>query len=214
MDELEALAKSAGAGGLLRLKHVDGKLRRSGGQVPRRRTRRRASRSRRAISRSSWPRRIACRAPRSIACARNVRAGWALVDPRRRMRFLWVTDFPMFDRDPATGALGAVHHPFTAPNADDMVALPDERPSGGARMAYDVVLQRHRTRRRQHSHQRPARAVAHVRAARHRRCDGAGAALRLPARGAARRRAAARRHRASASTASRCCWPALPRCAT
>jgi aspartyl-tRNA synthetase len=38
-------------------------------------------------------------------------------------RFLWVTDFPLFEKDHATGALAAVHHPFTAPNPDDLALL-------------------------------------------------------------------------------------------
>ena len=37
--------------------------------------------------------------------------------------FVWVTDFPMFERDPVTGALAAVHHPFTAPHPDDLDLL-------------------------------------------------------------------------------------------
>ena len=53
--------------------------------------------------------------------------------------FVIVTDFPMFDRDPETGALAAVHHPFTSPNAADMAAHPD-RPEAWRALAYDVVL--------------------------------------------------------------------------
>jgi aspartyl-tRNA synthetase len=61
-----------------------------------------------------------------------------LVDEAAR-RFLIVVDFPMFEQDPATGALAAVHHPFTAPNADDMLAFPDH-PERWRAQAYDVVL--------------------------------------------------------------------------
>jgi aspartyl-tRNA synthetase len=67
-------------------------------------------------------------------CARRL----GVVDETAR-RFLIVTDFPMFDRDPETGALGAVHHPFTAPNPADMAAHPDE-PHRWRALAYDVVL--------------------------------------------------------------------------
>ena len=45
----------------------------------------------------------------------------------------------MFEEDPETGALAAVHHPFTAPHADDMAAYPDE-PARWRALAYDVVL--------------------------------------------------------------------------
>ena len=53
--------------------------------------------------------------------------------------FVWVTDFPMFERDPATGALAAVHHPFTAPNPDDAALLAAE-PWRARALAYDLVL--------------------------------------------------------------------------
>jgi aspartyl-tRNA synthetase len=54
-------------------------------------------------------------------------------------RFLWVTDFPLFERDPATGRLSSAHHPFTAPLADD-VPLLDTEPAAVRAQAYDVVL--------------------------------------------------------------------------
>jgi aspartyl-tRNA synthetase len=38
-------------------------------------------------------------------------------------RWLWVTDFPLFDWDAATGRLVAAHHPFTAPHPQDVEAL-------------------------------------------------------------------------------------------
>jgi aspartyl-tRNA synthetase len=53
--------------------------------------------------------------------------------------FLWVTDFPMFERDPGSGALGAVHHPFTAPHPED-VALLESAPRMARALAYDLVL--------------------------------------------------------------------------
>ena len=53
--------------------------------------------------------------------------------------FVWITDFPMFERDPASGALGAVHHPFTAPHPDDL-ALLEREPWRARAQAYDLVL--------------------------------------------------------------------------
>jgi aspartyl-tRNA synthetase len=50
-----------------------------------------------------------------------------------------VVDFPMFDKDPATGALGAVHHPFTAPNPED-IGLLSSSPEKVRALAYDVVM--------------------------------------------------------------------------
>jgi aspartyl-tRNA synthetase len=45
----------------------------------------------------------------------------------------------MFERDPASGALGAVHHPFTAPHPDDVPLLATE-PWKARALAYDLVL--------------------------------------------------------------------------
>jgi aspartyl-tRNA synthetase len=53
--------------------------------------------------------------------------------------FVWVTDFPMFERDPATGALTAMHHPFTSPHPEDVVLL-DTAPWMARALAYDLVL--------------------------------------------------------------------------
>lgn len=61
-----------------------------------------------------------------------------LVDEKQRC-FLWVTDFPLFEKDPETGALGAVHHPFTAPHPDDIHLL-DTAPERVRALAYDCVL--------------------------------------------------------------------------
>ncbi len=52
--------------------------------------------------------------------------------------FVVVTDFPMFEKDPNTGALGAVHHPFTAPHPEDL-ALLDSAPERARALAYDIV---------------------------------------------------------------------------
>jgi aspartyl-tRNA synthetase len=53
--------------------------------------------------------------------------------------FLWVTDFPLFERDHVTGALAPVHHPFTSPHPDDLGLL-DSTPEKARALAYDVVL--------------------------------------------------------------------------
>jgi aspartyl-tRNA synthetase len=53
--------------------------------------------------------------------------------------FVWITDFPMFERDHATGALAAVHHPFTAPHPDDLALLESE-PWKARALAYDLVF--------------------------------------------------------------------------
>ena len=52
---------------------------------------------------------------------------------------LWVVDFPMFEKDPQTEALDALHHPFTAPAVNDAEALRAD-PGGALSRAYDMVL--------------------------------------------------------------------------
>jgi aspartyl-tRNA synthetase len=59
--------------------------------------------------------------------------------PDDRREFLWVLDFPMFECDPETGQLAAMHHPFTAPHPED-VGLLDTAPDRARAVAYDVVL--------------------------------------------------------------------------
>ena len=59
-----------------------------------------------------------------------VEAGW---------RFLWVIDFPMFERDADGSRWNALHHPFTAPATDNPDEL-DADPGGMLSRAYDMVL--------------------------------------------------------------------------
>ncbi|MFM7675208.1 MAG: aspartate--tRNA ligase [Synechococcus sp.] len=69
-----------------------------------------------------------------------------LVPPDRendRWNFLWVVDFPMFEFNEGENRLEALHHPFCAPNAEDLGADPaawaDTLPTARAQ-AYDLVL--------------------------------------------------------------------------
>ena len=57
-----------------------------------------------------------------------------------QLDFLWVTDFPLLQRDAATGKWGAMHHPFTRPKAEDLPLLEEKRYSEIRAEAYDVVL--------------------------------------------------------------------------
>ena len=54
-------------------------------------------------------------------------------------RFVWIIDFPLFERDPKTGALNSVNHPFTAPHPDDLPRL-ESAPERVRALAYDMVL--------------------------------------------------------------------------
>jgi aspartyl-tRNA synthetase len=57
---------------------------------------------------------------------------------RNEHRWLWVTDFPLFERDPETGRPAAAHHPFTLPATDDPARIREE-PFSVKASAYDVV---------------------------------------------------------------------------
>jgi len=57
-----------------------------------------------------------------------------------QLDFLWVTDFPLLQRDAATGKWSAMHHPFTRPKAEDLPLLEEKRYGEVRAEAYDVVL--------------------------------------------------------------------------
>lgn len=60
--------------------------------------------------------------------------------------FLWVIDFPMFERNKDTGKWVAMHHPFTAPRDDQVGAFLNASPDDDAAVTsvvsagYDIVL--------------------------------------------------------------------------
>lgn len=56
-----------------------------------------------------------------------------------KYELLWVTDFPMFEKDEETGALKPMHHPFTHPKTDEIPMLDDD-PSKVNAYAYDIVI--------------------------------------------------------------------------
>lgn len=57
----------------------------------------------------------------------------------QQFNLLWVTDFPMFEKDDETGELKAMHHPFTHPRNEDIPLL-DTEPEKVKAIAYDIVL--------------------------------------------------------------------------
>ncbi len=70
-------------------------------------------------------------------------------DPAKDFRFLWVTNFPMFEWDEGEKSWMAAHHPFTSPHEEDMPKLetgveslhdPQSELSAVRALAYDVVL--------------------------------------------------------------------------
>ena len=54
-------------------------------------------------------------------------------------RWLWVTDFPMFEYDERMRQWAAAHHPFTSPYEEDLEKL-EAQPGAVRAQAYDVVL--------------------------------------------------------------------------
>ena len=58
---------------------------------------------------------------------------------RGDFRFLWVTNFPMFEYDDNERRWVAAHHPFTSPHEEDMDKLETD-PAMVRALAYDVVL--------------------------------------------------------------------------
>jgi len=61
-----------------------------------------------------------------------------LYDPKQ-MHFSWVVEFPMFDWDAEEKRWVAMHHPFTAPRAQDLPLL-DSDPKAARAQAYDLVI--------------------------------------------------------------------------
>jgi aspartyl-tRNA synthetase len=56
-------------------------------------------------------------------------------------KFVWVTDFPMYEWDEETRTWNAAHHPFTSPHEEDIKAGRLTSDKGAVRaLAYDIVL--------------------------------------------------------------------------
>jgi aspartyl-tRNA synthetase len=137
VDELEAIAKKAGAGGLIRLKSTNGVL-----EGPLAKFLAADSAAALALREGDLLLAVAALDRISSPALDRVRqecaARLGLASSTHR-EFVWVLDFPMFDQDPETKALAAVHHPFTSPNPDDMAARPNA-PETWRALAYDCVL--------------------------------------------------------------------------
>ena len=62
----------------------------------------------------------------------------ALID-ESQFKFLWVTDFPMFEYDEENNRFVAAHHPFTSLKEEDLSKLENDKGNCYSR-AYDLVL--------------------------------------------------------------------------
>jgi aspartyl-tRNA synthetase len=58
---------------------------------------------------------------------------------KKDYKFVWITDFPLFEYDEGEKRHVAVHHPFTAPLEEDIPLL-DSEPGKVRAQAYDLVL--------------------------------------------------------------------------
>ena len=136
VDEIEAIAKSAGAGGLIRLKRGA-----TGLEGPAAKFLSESGVERLGVGEGELCLLVAgsehVSSPALDRVRQDVAQRLSLV-PGNKQSFLWVTDFPMFIRE-QKGTLSSVHHPFTAPNPDD-IGLLDSAPEKVRALAYDVVL--------------------------------------------------------------------------
>ena len=136
VDEVEAAAKGAGARGLLRIKRQNGAL-----DGPAAKFLAEGAADRLGLADGDLGLYVAgpdqVSSPALDRVRQEVAQRMQLV-PHDVNAFVWVTDFPMFERDPATGSLGAVHHPFTAPHPADLELL-DSEPWKARAQAYDLV---------------------------------------------------------------------------
>lgn len=141
LDDLTALAREHGAGGLLWIK-------KSAGDV--------SSPAKKNLSEAALQRLmesaplqegdllliVADRPKAVFASLAALRAATAreqnLVDEGKQA-FCWVTDFPLLEWDEATRRWSPMNHPFTAPRPEDL-ALLEEHPEQVLARAYDVVL--------------------------------------------------------------------------
>ena len=62
-----------------------------------------------------------------------------LID-ENEFRFVWITDFPLFEYSEADKSFTSSHHPFTMPDMDDLEKFGENEPEKIRSRAYDVVL--------------------------------------------------------------------------
>jgi aspartyl-tRNA synthetase len=137
VDEIEAAAKSLGAAGVLRLKLTGGAL--EGGPA-----KHLAPGASGALGLADGDLCLLVAGPDHVTgpaldrVRQEVARRLDLI-PEGVSRFVWIVDFPLFERDAATGALASVNHPFTAPHPEDLHLL-DSAPERARALAYDMVL--------------------------------------------------------------------------
>jgi aspartyl-tRNA synthetase len=136
INDLEGIAKAAGAGGLMYLRRAGAGLE---GSIAKYVTINDADRL--GIAEGEMALFVA--GPEKITNAaldrvRQETARRLSLIPNDVHRFLWVTDFPLFSVDSESQRMVPEHHPFTAPHPED-VQLLDEAPARARALAYDCV---------------------------------------------------------------------------
>ncbi|TME57874.1 MAG: aspartate--tRNA ligase, partial [Chloroflexi bacterium] len=75
----------------------------------------------------------------SLGAVRKAAARMLRLVKEGAFEFVWVTDFPLFERSKETGEITAAHHPFTSPRPEDLGLL-ESQPLQVRARAYDLVL--------------------------------------------------------------------------
>ncbi len=140
LAELEAHAKTHGAGGLAWLRRdgagFGGPIAKflSEGEVAALQTHAPNDGDVLLIVASRW--RVACEA---LGAVRLRLARELKLIPEDELAFLWVVDFPLLEQDEETGGYTYMHHPFTRPRDEDLPLLTSD-PGQVRAWAYDLVL--------------------------------------------------------------------------
>jgi aspartyl-tRNA synthetase len=136
-DELEAVAKSAGAGGLIVLKRSAAGLEGKGTKfLPE------GTADRLGLLEGDAGVFVAAEDAVASPALDRVRQDLARrlnLVRQEQLEFVWVVDFPMFERDAVSNGVTPVHHPFTAAHPDDGELLATD-PTKARALAYDIVL--------------------------------------------------------------------------
>jgi aspartyl-tRNA synthetase len=137
VDELESIAKSAGASGLLRVRHMNGGLEGPAAKFL-------SGKGAEVLALADGDLCLMVAGPDAVSSpsldrVRQEVARRLDLTAGAAVEMLWVTDFPLFATDTASGGLTSVHHPFTAPHPDDLAKL-DSDPLTVRAAAYDVIM--------------------------------------------------------------------------
>jgi aspartyl-tRNA synthetase len=140
LDELQDLAKQAGAGGLVWARHGAEAVQTSAKAIG-------EDGIRRVLDASGAAREdllllasgAAEATSRALGQLRLTVARQQHLVPEGRWELLWVTDFPLFDWNAGEQRWDSVNHPFTAPREQDLDRLATD-PGSVLAKAYDVIL--------------------------------------------------------------------------